>query len=443
MRWLAQRAGELRPIRAMVGAALLCRGFLLMALGRSYAAVNDICRAYRISNVAAFRSLAGRFVFRVIDEVKRSGRNSLIESYLDSGASHRCAELYTVVGGAHELFRDLIVLKRWRSGEKGVILLKYARTFDAVVALFDLERLLARYMFVLEPCWAGYCDPSLLMFVQPGHPVLVQCFTGDDEQFVRDVGAPLVPVRLGPADWVDADLFTSSSKTSKLYDLVMVANWAPHKRHGLLFSALREIRERRIRVLLIGFPWAGRTGADVRREADAIGNAQVEVEVLEALPASEVARHVSRCKAFVFLSRKEGDNKALVEALFAGVPAIVYKHTIGGASGRINAQTGIFSSDEELPNAIRYMLDHWQQFSPRAWALEHSGSVNATRVLNEALRNTFAALGMPFTDDVVEKTNSPNLAYKDSSLRARFQADYDYILECRRARYQRRQDAVA
>jgi glycosyltransferase involved in cell wall biosynthesis len=217
----------------------------------------------------------------------------------------------------------------------------------------------------------------------------------------------------------------------KPYDLVMVANWAPHKRHGVLFEALRHITGRDVRVLLIGFPWSGRTAEDIRREAAAIGNPRVHVDVLEKLPAKDVAAHVSQCKVFVFLSRKEGDNKALVEAMFAGVPAIVYDKTIGGAGSRINSATGIFASEAELSAKIEYMLDRYTDFTPRAWALEHTGSANATRTLNDVIKRTVIASGGRWTTDIVEKTNAPNLAYKDPAVRTRFQADYDHILSMR------------
>jgi hypothetical protein len=53
------------------------------------------------------------------------------------------------------------------------------------------------------------------------------------------------------------------------------------------------------------------------------------------------------------------------------------------------------------------------RFSPRAWALAHTGSRNATRQLNERLRAIALAKGEPWTRDIVEKVNAPNLAYKE------------------------------
>jgi glycosyltransferase involved in cell wall biosynthesis len=369
----------------------------------------------------------------MVQTILRDGRNTLIDSYRSDRLSVTCAEEYSIAGhGSRDIFRDMIVLKHATAREKGVILLKYTRTFEAVVSLFDLSRLRDRYLFVLEPCWAGYCDPSILLFIAHGHPVVIQCFTEADYQFIESIGTPLVPVRLGPADWVDADLFTPVQTDTKPYDLVMVANWASHKRHAQLFRALSGVNGRQLRVLLIGFPWGGRTASDIRREAAAVKNDLIQIDVIEQVPPRDVARYVSQCKVFVFLSRKEGDNKALVEAMFADVPAIVFDKTIGGARNRINRSTGIFSSDEDLRRNILYMLDHYQEFSPRAWALQHTGSSIATGILNGVVKRMVIDSGGKFTEDLVEKTNSPNLAYKDSTCRLRFQADYEFILSSRR-----------
>jgi hypothetical protein len=420
-------------VRWLAAAGALCRGSILYRGGRLYAGINDLCWAVRVSRPSMLKRHAKRVILDAVAKMRVDTPSPLVTSYQADPASEGCAAVFSMAGsGSADLFRDLIVLKAATANEQGVILLKYARTFSAVHALLDMPRLLQRYTFVLEPCWAGYCDPSLLMFVTPGNPVFVQCFTEEDYDFVAEVGAPLVPIRLGPADWVDADLFSPAQGVEKSYDLVMVANWGGHKRHAQLFRTLEQITDRRVRVLLIGFPWAGRTGEDVRREAAAIRNDRITVDIVENLPARDVVARVSQCKVFVFLSRKEGDNKALVESMFLDVPAIVYEQTIGGATSRINPATGVFASDDQLADKIRYMLDHHDEFAPRKWALAHSGSNVATRLLDETIRRVVVDAGGRYTHSIVEKTNSPNLAYKDPTARARFEADYAYILQCRR-----------
>lgn len=427
---------ELQTVRSAAAAALFVRGTWLLIAGSSYRAMNDICRVFRVAGRWPLKAAAGGIVRWMIRRLQQGkGRNVLLQSYLADSASADCAALYSIAGsGPHDIFRDLIVLKRSSAQEKGVILLKYARTFDAVIALFDLSKLLSRYIFVLEPCWAGYCDPSILMFIHPGHPVFVQCFTDEDFAFIDGIGAPLVPLRLGPADWVDSDLFSRAPTGAKIYDLVMVANWEAHKRHAELFRALSAIKGRALRVLLVGFPLGKRTVEDIRREAEVVNNSLIDIEIKEKLPPHELAEVVGQCKVFVFLSKKEGDNKALVEAMFVDVPAIVYDKTIGGARSRINSSTGIVSSDEELLEKILYMVDHYKDFNPRAWALQNTGSAISTSRLNETIRETLKGLGQPFTEGIEEKTNSPNLAYKVATKRQGFHRDYEFILSCQRSR---------
>jgi hypothetical protein len=119
--------------------------------------------------------------------------------------------------------------------------------------------------------------------------------------------------------------------------------------------------------------------------------------------------------------------------MFADVPTIVYEETVGGAPSRINQMTGILSSDRELAKNICYMLDHAEQFGPRKWALQHTGSKVATRILDETIERTVVGAGEKYRTAIVEKTNAPNLNYKDPSVRAGFEADFRFIRACRRS----------
>ena len=222
------------------------------------------------------------------------------------------------------------------------------------------------------------------------------------------------------------------ARTFRYFDLVMVANWSPNKRHAVLFRALRELEDRDISLLLVGFPWAGRTADDIRREARRWLPSKVRLTIVENVPHARLAELLGRCRVFVFLSRKEGDNKALVEAIFADVPAIVYEGTVGGAVGRINPATGVLSSERELASKIAYVLDHSAEFSPRQWALEHTGSAASTRILDAALRDAVQSAGGRYSEGIVEKVNGPNLGYKSPSDRQRFEADYQFIVSCLR-----------
>ena len=65
--------------------------------------------------------------------------------------------------------------------------------------------------------------------------------------------------------------------------------------------------------------------------------------------------------------------------------------------------------------------------------LAHTGSAVATGVLDAALRRAVTESGGRYTTGIVEKTNAPNLAYKNPDVRAEFAADYEFILGCQLA----------
>ena len=69
-------------------------------------------------------------------------------------------------------------------------------------------------------------------------------------------------------------------------------------------------------------------------------------------------------------------------------------------------------------------LDNYKNFSPRDWAIQNTGSSIATRILNAFIRKTAIASGESYTSNIVGKVNSPNLTYKDTSLRDFFKEEY-------------------
>jgi glycosyltransferase involved in cell wall biosynthesis len=412
---VASRLIKVPAVRAGAGAAFLAKGAAL-GLVDPYRRISDFCWVERVSATPALQRIAHRAIERYMAGPAVDGESALVRAFLASPVSRAARQRWLPADGTLDsAFRDIMVLKAPGPGERGVLILKYSAKFDLFVSLFDLRPVMRDYTIVLEPCWAGYSDPSILMFRVPGEDVVIQCPEDADFRYITDLRSNLVPVRLGAADWVDQELFaTEPEPQPKQYDVIMVANWAKHKNHDKLFAALPKTRTRPLSVLLLGFDLGGRTDADIRREMAAYDLAGISVEIKKSLPPAEVAAHLHRSKVFVLLSEKEGANKAIVEALFAGVPAIVYEGFVGGARAKINDQTGILSSFEELAGAIDRMVAAHARFTPRAWALEHTGSRNATRQLNERLMALALARGEVWTRDIVEKVNAPNLAYKQS-----------------------------
>jgi glycosyltransferase involved in cell wall biosynthesis len=400
-------------VRALVGLFILARGLARMPF-TPYAGITDLCWVQRVSGIPVLRRLAyGRITSYIFDP--RRGRGRLMEAFLRSDAATRAANRIVKREAPFEsMFRDIMVMKAPCRGEKGVIVLEYTTRFDLFVALFDYQRIIQDYYIVLEPCWAGYCDPSILMFANTGTDIIVQAPEARDFTFLSDLQCNLKPINLGSSDWIDAELFAPPAEDSyRPYDLIMVANWAKHKNHRKLFAALERVRHRPVSVMLIGIDWGGRTGQDILAEMREFDLSHVTVELKTGIPAREVAMYLGQSKAFLLLSEKEGSNRAIVEALFANTPAILYENFIGGAKGKVNAQTGLLASFENLAEAIDTMLDRHSEFTPRAWALEHTGSRNATAKLNAMLKSIAESRGERWDTPIVEKVNNPNFNYRN------------------------------
>lgn len=399
-------------VRALAGSVLFVRGMCAMLFNR-YKGISDLCWVYRVSGVEVLRALAYRVVVGFVSP-GHPGENRLFKAFLNSEAPALCKKRF--LGEAYNLdsmFRDFIVLKAPTKSEKGVLVLEYSQKFDLFNALFDLDRIMKDYYVVLEPCWAGYCDPSILMFISSANEVIVQCPEKSDFDFISGLKSNLIPIGLGSSDWIDSELFSPKQEcVAKEYDLVMVANWAKHKNHRKLFKALQSVKHRPVSLLLIGVDWGGRTDKDIVAEMKEYELSHVNLTIKKNIHAREVADCLEKSKAFLLLSEKEGSNRAIVEALFSDVPAILYENFIGGARGKINEQTGVLSSFEALHEKIDYMLDNYRKFTPRTWALTQTGSKNATRKLNSLLRSIAESKGEPWTVDIVEKVNNPNFSYK-------------------------------
>jgi glycosyltransferase involved in cell wall biosynthesis len=424
------------PVRLALAVLALVRGTCHLAFSRVYRGIADYCWVYRVANIGLLKVVVFPTIEKISSESCHS-ENRVLGSFLNDSDRDRASHRYSLSGrGQLDIFRDVIVLKS-RKGplEKGVILLKYGETYDGFNALFRSDLLASEYNFVLEMSWAGSCDPSYLMFINPYNYVVVEAPDREDAAFLDSLGTNLKPIDIGPGDWVDRDDFQGISVTQRrVYDVVMIANWGPQKNHHALFSALARVRDRELRVLLIGFPWQGRTKDDIlrlwrSRGGEARGH---RLEIAERIPHREVLGRLAQSKCSVLLSRKEGGNKAITEGFFMDVPAVVYDRIKGGARERINRHTGLLSSFRHLSDAIVYVLDHPAEFHPRQHVMDRFDSGATTLRLNEFLRALESSSGRPWTVDIAEKANKPNLCYKNPADRTRFTPDYERILHCRR-----------
>jgi glycosyltransferase involved in cell wall biosynthesis len=196
----------------------------------------------------------------------------------------------------------------------------------------------------------------------------------------------------------------------------MIATFAPWKRHAVLFRAMQKLRPRRIRVALVGVTWE-RTRKEFEQEIRRYG-VQDDCTIFQGILPAQVNEVLNRSKVEVLLTKIEGANRALSEAMSANVPVVVYKHIMGPRRTDVNPTTGMYADDGELPDVLTRAIESYQQFQPRAWYLQNSGYENSTSTLNEALRLAAHARNEHWTTDIVGKVNRPEAEYVSAADRA-------------------------
>ncbi len=147
----------------------------------------------------------------------------------------------------------LMVLKAPAAGgEKGVLFVMVDDTIRALLSGMNLPALLKDYTLVFEPSWSGYCHSYLLQYTHWPEEIFILSAEENDFAFMKRLGSNLVPVALGPCDWVDPRAAEPYLNNPKEFDIVMNSNWGAWKRHYVLFRMLRSAKTR-YRVALAGF----------------------------------------------------------------------------------------------------------------------------------------------------------------------------------------------
>lgn len=328
---------------------------------------------------------------------------------------------------------NILVLKSPSQNEKGVILLYYSYVYPLFFHSFDVREIARRYHLVLEPSWCGLCDLDILAFMRLDSQVFVGTLEPRDREFIESLRSNLIPLHFANNTWVDHRVFRPLPGIAKDIDIVMVANWSPYKRHWAFLAALAKLRHRGLSpsVALIGYPFQ-QSRDDVHRMAQYYGVDDL-LEYHEYLAPVEVNRFLNRAKVNVLWSRKEGSNRILVEGMFAGTAGVIRDgHNYGFRYQHVNAKTGRFSSEADLPDVLTELIRNHESAAPREWVLEHMSCQRSTAILNEGIRAKAFEMGESWTMDLVVKTNELNdLKYWNLEDAARFRDDYAFLRSMR------------
>jgi len=205
----------------------------------------------------------------------------------------------------------------------------------------------------------------------------------------------------------------------------MVASWADFKRHHRFFAALRSLK-RRGKVLsgaCLGYS-VDRSRREIEELAEWYG-VSGQVQFVENVPQTEVAKYLRRAKVNVIWSRREGVNRAIIEGMFCDVPCLLPEgFNYGFHYPYVNEKTGRWATDATLPNVLREMTERPWPYSPRAWVDQHITPQVATRLIEEAINGTPGCETGPLA---VKVNGLHGMEYWDPADEHRFAADYEFL----------------
>ena len=151
--------------------------------------------------------------------------------------------------------------------------------------------------------------------------------------------------------------------------------------------------------------------------------------IFDSVPQPEVARIVGDSETYVLLSRREGANRALYEALFCDTPVVVYAGHRGVDTDMVRSGVGALFDARGLGEAIVSVLKNPGAYRPLEWARANSGFANSTDALNAILQEMARRRGSPWTRDIVPKKNTPEIRYAREQDRLQMEPEYALIAQ--------------
>lgn len=296
----------------------------------------------------------------------------------------------------------------------GVILVKFTETLRYYAHHVDFSRLQRYFRVVLEPSWAGYALPELMALHRADDPILVQAAEKTDREFLARLDGALRPVALGSGEWVDHRVFRPLD-LEREYGAVYVANYNPVKRVPAFLRVVARIVAAGVpfRAALVCSRW-GRGRKTVQAFVRWYGLSG-HVDVYESLEHDEVNVVLNRARCCVLMSRKEGSNRSLFEAMFADTPGVLLDENVGVNHDRLTPRSGVVARESDFAGVLTEIANGTRTFAAREWALETiAPEVSARTVQRE--------LGVLFPEDegappMLVKVNVPEVRYFEEVLR--------------------------
>ncbi len=309
--------------------------------------------------------------------------------------------------------------------EKGVL-----RIFSLPYLFTDkqvLKTISDRYVLFLEPPMGiVFRHAWWRVFTEFEDPCIFGLGGEEDREFVA-IQANTHHLPLAHGEFL-AEAAPADSPVAKDFDIVFNATFddMPRKRHEFMLELLHHPRLLTKNALFLG------RGSNYNVES--FKNMVVQkglvdrVTTLSNVRRQETGSYLARCKTGVHLSLYENACRCVYEYFRADIPCVVSSATAGLDTALFNSETGHVSDDDRLAEMIAQVLDHRSSYSPRRWFLTHSGSRNASQILNENLKEFFTDNGYSWRNDIVPLGSSGASRYLSKADYHQFLPEFHQLL---------------
>ncbi len=297
------------------------------------------------------------------------------------------------------LTRSLLLKPPGPGGERGVLLVQFEYNwFRLLSQIRDWHAFSQKYEVLWGTSWSptDYRLLSALLERVPGPgPVSVLASTLQERAKLHAFHPRIrCPDLLSAADWLDPDGFQPKPRDARQIDILMVANWAPFKRHIDLFKALPALPAS-LRIVLVGQKEGAYTREHILNLAQCCQVPQ-KLELHESLPPEQVRQLQCDAKTALILSLREGSCVAATEALMADCPLGMRAGAHVGALTHVNDQTGVRFTSRPLAPQLKAFLAQSPNLTPRSWAVSNLSCRVALQKLELFCRQTAQEQGHPW-----------------------------------------------
>ena len=403
---------------AVLFAVYLLKYYTVKNLSGKYKALIIASDIYRHINLPFAKDFATKLLKRLI---KKDGINKIGVEIFNIVSEDIDPELLVKLQNSiknndniNPFDKRLLILSPPLDDQKGVIIVKFSDYFKYVRKIFDMKKLSQDYVLIAEPSSIGFFDLDLLCLINENMTVIVETQEPVDQKFIKNLNVNLFTTDIGANCWVDNRVFFPIKTVKKKFDVIMVSIFADVKRHYHLFESLKKCKDK-LKVALVGVSWP-KSMEEIANEARYYG-VRDQITFFEGVSQEKINLLLNESKCFLLLSKKEGSNKAGIEALFSNIPAFYIKgYNYGHQYSFINSTTGGFIE----PNKLTYFLDNLDElidnniFSPHEWVSNHQTPVTSADIIIKLLKEIEINKSIKINKELLIKINNPDLDYFDN-----------------------------